>query len=430
MSDTIQMPKDLRRLITFGFLALLGFLGFVLFWSVWAEFSKTLRISGHISSDAPSFELQHPNGGRIAHVHVTLHDEVAQGDILFEFDMRDQLLRLSAIEERRAHLLIDINAANARLDPEADRRPIASAYRAQVAVIGANYDHRDQALETRRADLQGRIRMAAAQEVLQDHEMSMLERRIALLETRLAKTEDLVSRGAVPSIQLENMRQDLLQLRAQRSTMAARINQTVQTAEAAELQLNLIAQENLRELSEIRLRAQKELTQLDAEAERLRIQISQSILRAPVSGMVTNLPFGNDGMVARGGASLAVISQPLSEPVAELRIPPSYIDQVFVGQSGQIAISSLPQRDAPKLHLTLRSIGSEPVRDKEGNTAYFIAKAAIDGDDLDLARTKLGDRFDVTLGVPVTATLIGDSTTLWTYLTNPVTSMWANAFED
>jgi multidrug efflux pump subunit AcrA (membrane-fusion protein) len=60
-------------------LAVIIFLGGVGLWSALAPIATTLRISGTLVSTKPSFDIQHPFGGLVTDVLVSLHQSVDVG---------------------------------------------------------------------------------------------------------------------------------------------------------------------------------------------------------------------------------------------------------------------------------------------------------------------------------------------------------------
>ncbi|MEM9269841.1 MAG: HlyD family efflux transporter periplasmic adaptor subunit, partial [Pseudomonadota bacterium] len=195
------------------------------------------------------------------------------------------------------------------------------------------------------------------------------------------------------------------------------------------LEASLLRREYRQQLAELRAAHLRDLEELDASIARMRQSIADARVVSPISGTVTDLPVNTFDRVARGGEILAVISQPLAEPVVELHVPAAYVDQVREGQEGLLTISSLPQRGIPQIRVSISAIAAEPVKDPSGQTQHYRAAGRIDPEGISLAQDRLGKRFNLTRGMPVSAALVGPPTTLWTYVTEPITSMWDTAFE-
>ena len=95
-----------------------------------------------------------------------------------------------------------------------------------------------------------------------------------------------------------------------------------------------------------------------------------------------------------------------------------------------MTVNALSQRSAPQLRVTLTELALEPVRDAEGNSLHYLARAFVEPDDIEEARTTLGSRFQLSAGMPVSAAMNGRDTTLWAFVTGPFTGLLGAAFED
>ncbi len=423
-TDLTMPPRAVtRNLFAAGFV-LAGFLASALIWAMGAHIATTLRVPGAISPTAPSHTVQHVQGGRVAKVHVALHDTVIAGQPLFEMDTGEAQIRLRTLEASAATLRAEIDEARRRLDAgapeERDVDPaVAEAFASQDAQLAAQIDGQRAAARA----AQEQLRMLDAQSALQDELLQVVE-------SRAEKTGTLNARGLVAETALEQLQQQALQLRVSDTAAQARASGLRAQMAEARRQVDLLTRTRRQGLADLILANTRRLTQIEGEIALLALRTEGAQVVAPVGGQVTDLPISVAGLVAGPGAAMAVISQPLKAPGIALKVPARLADQVRIGQEGLLTIDSLPQRTAPRLRVRLTQIASEPVRDENGNAAHYTGAAELLADDVALARETLGDRFQLAVGMPVSVALNGADTTFWDYLTAPFAAMWDGAFED
>ena len=421
-----SMPAAIKRPLKLASIALVLFLGFAATWASTAQIATTVRVPGLIVSDRPSHQIQHPRGGQIGEVLVTLHQKVREGDLLFTLDMADQILQRDTLLARRDHILAEMTEISPRLMQ--NDLPVGSE--AEITPVTASFVLQDVNLAHRISEL--RVRRDAAVERL-DAKIRENSARIEMRDmavARLARLEPLGESGVMSDQTLDQLRQSILNSEAIIATSESQIISLEQEIEATSLRMQVLHSDHRKVLAERQLRHQVELQEVEGRIARLSHLIDQADVHASTSGQITDLPFHTNGMVAGTGATLATITEPLQDAEIELQIPTHYVDQTRVDQTGLLTITGLPQRSAPVLHMTVTAIADEPVRDPQGNPIHYLARGLIEEDDLATAQLALGDRFNLSVGMPVSAALEGDKVTFLSYLTAPLTQIFQGAFED
>lgn len=420
------LPTNIKRPLQYACLAITAFLAFAFIWAATAQIATTVRVPGIIASDRPSHQIQHPRGGQIEAVFVKLHDQTEAGDLMFRIDMADQILQRETLLARRTLLhdeLVEISPRLSRGDLPIASEATITPTTATFVLQDVNLAHRISELRVRRdaaeERLAAKIRENLARLELRDIAAQRLERMIPLAEV-----------GVMSDQNLSELRQVVLNNDAVIATSESQIVNLEQEIEATGLRMQVLHSEHRKALAEKQHRHRAEIQEIEGRMARLGHLISNAEVFAPVAGQVTELPFLSEGMVAGAGATLAVIAEPLQEAEIALQIPPNYIDQTHIGQTGLLTITGLPQRSAPILHATIRAISEEPVRDPNGTTLHYLARATIDPDDLDQAHAALGTQFGLTVGMPLMIALEGEKTTFLSYLTAPLTQIMGGAFEN
>ena len=424
--DTLTLPKDVFRDVWRAGFVVLGFFIFVALWAGYAPIAKTIRISGEISPRVPSRAVQHASGGRISAMHVALYDRVKRGDLLLTLDQSELLLKQSALTERAILLSEELDEIEQRMVTGIQTQPSDSRFSA----ITRMYQERDRSFLARLENGQSRLKAAEENLKLLLSSKAILENRLGNISERLHKSESLAQKGYATQTQVEQLQETVLQINVEISRQNLEIEAVRANIAASSSETDLVRSEHMTSLAEKKSANQLELISIESELERIAHIVEKSEVRAPADGMITSLPFTAEGMVARGSETLAVISLPLEEPEIELWIPANHIDQVSPNQDGQLTITSLPARDAPLLTARVLSVAEEPVKDREGKVVHYLARASISADDVALARQRMGDRFQMVQGMPISVALSVDSVTLGEFLVQPLWSIWKKAFEE
>lgn len=423
---TVSLPKEIQRILSWGGGSIAIFVAFAVGWSTLAEITTTLRLPGTLSPTAPSHEVQHESGGRVASLHVALHEEVDAGDLLLSLDVSDERVQVAALEEKAQLLRAELDAILPRLAGDM-AEPTGTTELSSVALAYATKDSAFRAqLEQLRAEGAG---LATRAEILaQRHQAqsALLE----LTRDRFARGADLSQKGHLTKVEFETLARELhsgeaalLEMQSEAAELNSRTNDIA-------LSIARFEQERLEELASTRLSHENQLIDTRARIARLAESIERANVYAPVAGKVTDLLIDTPGLVAPPGATLLTLTQDVSDPQIDLFVTPSYIDQVRVGQEGLLTVTSLPQRTAPRLRVIITDIAREPVKDPQGNPVHYLARAEMNGDDLKEAKAKMGAEFQLSVGMPVNAAMNGRNTTLWQFVTGPFTGLLASAFED
>ncbi len=346
--------SNLRPAAIFSQLLILSLLALALTACANDDGTEAIEVSGFIEGD--EILVAPEAGGRIAQVAVDEGDAVETGDELVRLD--DALL-----QTQRSEALAAVAAAEANLSRvQAGPRPAeVNAARAAVDQATAQQQGAAQALENAQAALDNpqelNTQIAAAQTAVR-----LAEQNLELARANLSGVEGNAQwNSATDSLQvqaaqavveaaqarLDGARRYLNSLYAMRNTpltqMAllhaaeaqARISDaTVQAAQAA-----LDEQEAGPTTEEVNLAA-AQLHQAQAALALVDTHISQLILTAPISGVVSSRN-AHAGETAAPGIALLTIAN-LDQVTLVVYIPENRIGQVQVGQPVEVTVDSFP----------------------------------------------------------------------------------------
>jgi HlyD family type I secretion membrane fusion protein len=410
-----------RRFRRAAWLVLGGVLG-VAAWAAMAPLATSFTVNGVLVS-APVIELQALDGGLVESVSVRPLERVQAGREILRFDSRDTRLALEALRRQRAVLLAE---AGAGVDQQSDADLPEPAVLAARAAMQADRAAHAATL----ARLQAEAEAARHARDLGAADLAAREALLAAAVAREARIRALVERAAMPQADLlaaEEARLaaevDLAQAQATQAAAADRIaileRQRAETEAAHVARVEAAARD-----------ARRGLLQLDREIALLEGRLARATVRAPVGGVVTALSAETAGRVARPGETVVSLAGELDSVEVTIEVPPRLIDQVRVGQTGQLRLLSLPQRLVAPVEARVTALAPAAARDAEGRPVHYAARLSVSADRLAAAFDAAGQAYYLVRDMPVAVQFEGRATTVLSYLTSPLSDLVTHAIED
>ncbi|MGR3712082.1 MAG: HlyD family efflux transporter periplasmic adaptor subunit, partial [Shimia sp.] len=216
----------------------------------------------------------------------------------------------------------------------------------------------------------------------------------------------------------------------QRASMQARYERFYRLIETGALQAQA-------EELDLRQRFLDRQGQIAEAIPRLRMQklrldavLNNAELRAPSSGTISRLFYDTDQMFVPRGETVLTLTRPVQNHRVSFVVPAHAIDQTRVGMTGQLTFSSLPQRNHPKVRVTILSLSPEAKRNAEGIVLGYDGVADINQDDMALLVKQMGEDLSLFIDMPVTLVFVGRETTFSDYLIGPFTDFLSKALQD
>lgn len=280
--------------------------------SVWGEYARRERVEGFLALDAGAARLLAPAAGSIAELMVSEGAEVAAGA---------PIAQLSFDRGTRS------GVAGARVEEQFNERLAALAREQQSAdLLGTQ---QLEAARRRAADLGAELRQF-------EDEIKLQMTRIASARAEFQRTEDLFKRGFVSENALTTRRNEVLDQQVKLEAIKRARGATERELASARA-----------ELPAIELRTQAQVEQLKRQASELQQGLVQeeakreSLIRAPVAGVVTNIAVARGESVAPD-APLATIVPKGGGLHAELLVPTRAIGFIKPGDEVVLRYEAFP----------------------------------------------------------------------------------------
>jgi len=402
--------------------------GGLLGWAALTEIEQVVPANGEVEPAGRVKIVNHPDGGRIAEVHVVEGQRVAAGDPLVTFDpelIRTQLAeltgRLQVKSAEVARLKAEAGGGELAVDPElaAARPGLVQEQQALLETRRQAYASRAETLTQAVAQRRNELASIAA-------ELVRLRDSRALLSEQLDAVRGLAEKGLYPRLRL-------VALEGQLSDLAGNIHKTQAQHGAAEAALAEAASRRDGLAREWRSTVLADLSTARAERDRLaEAQKRQAallrnlVVRAPVAGIVQDLGVTTPGQSVGSNQPLMKLVPTGGGLVIEARVANRDIGHIRVGQPAKIKVQAYDFLRYGTLAGTVERIAADAAVDpKTGALTYGIT---VRTDGAELGRG--GDRFSVVPGMTVEVDLLVGERTILSFLTDRIFRLKETAFRE
>jgi HlyD family secretion protein len=301
--------------------------------------------------------------------------------------------------------------------------PIAgsSVLLGEVRLFNGNRDNRLSQVNQLKlgiAQLEEEINGLVAQAQANDHELT-------LVETEVSKVSKLQKKGLVDSSRVYSNTRDLTRLKGEHGQIASNIARS--NSRRCEIELQIMAIDETarndaqKQLSEIEPRIAELTERKSAIADRL----TRMDIRSPIAGTINEVAINTIGGVITPAQKLLTIVPEHAKLQIEVRLQPTDIDQVFVGQSAKLRFSAFSSRNTPELDGTIAFVSPATTTDPANGQIYYVAN--VDVADREMAKL---DGKKLVPGMPVETFVQTESRTALSYLVRPFTDQIHRAFRE
>ncbi len=362
---TFNQPVLLRRTGVTSSLMIwtaVAFTGAGVLWALVAPLSETVAVQGKLEPGSSVKRIDAPVPGVVEAVLVKEGAVVRFGQPLLRFDLREARSTLAAAEAVRSRLLNENQVYRASLG--------------ERAATGLSINQQLQ-LDSQQSEISSK-RRAAEEDLAKSRErLRGIEATLTTAENVASRFRELSSSGAVSEIQVLESLNKVQQLQADRNA---------EQREIARLQAVLV---NTRSIPGVDLRGRietnlRQISELDRDVAKARLQIQYGVLTAPAAGEVFDITVGPGSVVqqVQPDSSKPVMKiVPNDKLQAKVYLPNTAIGFVRVGQRADLSIDTFNSSDYGRIPATVQRIGSDALTPQElaqalgsdANGLYFPA---------------------------------------------------------
>jgi protease secretion system membrane fusion protein len=171
--------------------------------------------------------------------------------------------------------------------------------------------------------------------------------------------------------------------------------------------------------------AQKEASALTDRLRSLDYEVTHTVIRSPIDGIVLGLNASTIGGVIQAGSVIMNVV-PANEPLqVDAQIPVQAIDKMAPGLPVDITFPAFNHAQTPSIPGRVLTISADRLVDDTNKQPYYLAQIEVTPEGMD----KLGSN-RIRAGMPATVTIITGERNLMSYLMKPMLDRVDNAFKE
>lgn len=347
-------------------------------WAAVGRIDQVNRATGQIIATARTQVVQATDAAVLTELHVSEGEQVKAGQLLATFE---KARAQAAVDDSRGKVAA-LRIALARLHAEVYGRPLVFEPELQ--------QYRD--FIANQTDLYRKRKTAI------DEDIASLQRTYDLARDELRMNEELERTGDVGHAEILRLRRQVADIQAQ---MTSKRNKYFQDAQADMTK----AQEDLN-------------TQTEALNDRSQVLVHTE-LRAPVAGIVKNLKVTTLGGVVRPGDAVVEILPTGSELIAEVKVSPSDIALVKVGNEAKVKLDAFDFSIYGTLEGRVAYVSPDTLVEdtRQGPQSYYRVHVQIDPRS---RRAGAGESIQVRPGMTCTVEIKARERSVLSYLVKPL----------
>jgi HlyD family type I secretion membrane fusion protein len=413
-----------------GYRVVFIMLGTFVAWSVAWPLAEGTYVQGELAYTAKQIDLNHPEGGQVTEIRVSLGDYVTKDQPLITFDTADTEAELQVLNDRLARLVAE---RRRRLAEASRQNSIDWTAETPVTIPRSVMEQEQTRFEERRLDLTQQQNIQESRTRQLEDSVAGLERQLdAIKETQSSVQEEL---SDLASLLADGMvsEKEVLALRRQNSQLE-REKASLQSQLASERErIQEISYNLARSEGEYKQRAIDRLAELDSRIEELTTRkreyqrlIGNGVLRAPADGWVDDISVAVEGETVRAGENVIEFVPDAGQFMVSARLSPTDVDSVEVGQRATLEFSTFSRRNPPRIDGELEQISAGTLEDPNSGQAYYRVRVRILPDQP--AFNEIRDM--VRVGMPVQTLIQSGERTFARYIIDPFLDLTRGAFHE
>ena len=425
---------DAGRPVRWGvWLVIAGFGGFLL-WSCLAPLDAGVVATGTVKVTSNRKAVQHLSGGTVEAILVREGDVVSKGQEVVRLDS------LRAVAERgavSAQYIVSKTVEN-RLEAERDDQAVINfdpelleRFAGDRRLLSA-MELQQRLLDTRRAGLAGEISILEENLAASAVQLKGLQQvygarasQINFLNQELQGTRILAAEGYVPRNRLLELERNNAELSA---GQAENLNNIARTrSQATEIKLRILQRQHdyLKEVESMLTDTAKENTTLTDRLRALDYEVTHTVIRSPIDGMVQSLSIATVGGIIQPGFKIMEIV-PVNEPLqVDAMIPVQAIDKMIPGLPVDISFPAFNHAQTPNIPGRVKTISADRLLDEESKQPFYLAQVEVTPDGMGL----LGSNH-IRPGMPASVTIKTGERNLLSYLLKPMLERVDSSFKE
>lgn len=429
-----EVDVDDRRPGRWGmWLVLAGFGGFIM-WAVFAPLDAGIVANATVNVTDNRKIIQHLTGGSVESILVREGDLVKRGQALIELEPTQAIAEQGVVSAQ----YIVVGTVQNRLQAERDGLtevifdPDLLARFADDPRLQAAIALQQRLFTTRRSALTGEAgilqeNIHGAEEQIRGLRQVQVSRRaqIRFLNEELEGVRSLAAEGYVTRNRMLELERSAAELNAALAQNIADIGRARNQIAELKLRTLQLEQNFQKEVQSLLTDAQKEASALTDRLRSLDYEVTHTVIRSPIDGIVLGLNASTIGGVIQAGSVIMNVV-PANEPLqVDAQIPVQAIDKMTPGLPVDITFPAFNHAQTPSIPGRVLTISADRLVDESNKQPYYLAQIEVTPEGME----KLGSN-RIRAGMPATVTIITGERNLMSYLMKPMLDRVDNAFKE
>jgi HlyD family type I secretion membrane fusion protein len=422
------------RAVRFGLWVLGISMGALVLWSIAAPIDSAAVARGVVVLDSNKKTVQHLEGGIVDKILVHEGKFVQAGEVLIELNPANADARLGMV----AGQYWAEKAAAARLAAERDGKQSIDFPKdlleeaAKNPAVQDTIDSQTKLFETRSKSLSGSVDVLNQQIEQLKNEIAGLraqEQSAAsqgrLLEEELVGMRKLLASGNASKSRVLALERQAADLKGRRGDYLAQIARAQQRISETNIEILNTKNKYMNDVATSTRETQVRMGTLEEQKNAASDISDRLLIKAPVTGIVTNLRIHTKGgVIAPGEAVLDLVPQN-ERLIVEAQVSPQDIDVVHQGLTARVRLSAYKTRNLHPVEGEVTTVSPDRFVDEKTGQSYFLARIIVDPKQFD----KLGN-VKLYPGMPADVLIVTGSRSLIGYLLQPIKDSMFRAFRE
>lgn len=363
-------PSKLRMVLILWIITVVLFL----LWAAFSPIDEIVRGEGKVIPGGENQMIQHLEGGILSAIMVKEGQRVKADDVLLKVDN----LKSSSTYESSQYKSAELRAKIVRLRAEATGGSFSPSADDQAKIPGqimqerSAYLSNQERLRSQIAALNDQYAQKQNEKLEAQGRIAEQKRALALIKEEVAISEPLVAQGIKPRV-------EFLKLQREMSDISERYNALVASIPRLNAAMNEISSKIREARSEFAMKAQIDLNEAETEYKRvgaessaLADQVTRTMIKSPINGIVQKLYVNTVGGVIKPGDNLIEIVPTEGGLLVEVKIKPSDIAFIYPGQDAIVKVTAYDFSIYGSLHGKVVTISPDTYTDKNDNVYYTV----------------------------------------------------------
>jgi membrane fusion protein, epimerase transport system len=429
-NTTLSVETNDKPIRMIGYLILLLTFGIFGTWSFIAPIDSSALAVGTVSVKNHRKTVQNLDGGIISKLLVKDGDAVKAGDNLLILDDT----QIKAQLEMLGGQFITQKSLSDRLKAESNQWP---KIKFSPELLAMNDERVQEAI-------QGQTHIFTSRKNTYTGEIKVLQQRIQQLNAKIeglnAQKEskqnlavsyaeeikdlkELLAEGFADKQRLRDLERNHTQVSGEIATLTSEIASTQMQRGETELEILQTEKKFQEDVANQQEKANAELFDITERLRAVKDKASQTLIKAPVSGVVFNLSIYTEGGVISPGKPILDIVPKDEDLIINAQLSPLDIDNVKIGSIAEVRFSAFKSKTTPTMEGVVSKVSADSLVNEDTKSQYYLAIIDLTAD----SQKKLGD-LKLVPGMPAEVLINTGERTLFEYLMQPITDAFARSF--